>query len=98
VQTLTFNGNVNGVPLTIQIGSGRSLYLGQSDSYVTAISVAQTNVTHTIAADSGASIQFNGDQEWSVNGTLEISAAIWDPAGGYGESGNPVSTRLAPTR
>jgi autotransporter-associated beta strand protein len=75
-QTLTFNGNAN-VPLTIQIGAGNSLYLSPSSPGATTIAVAQTGVTHTIAGSGGASIQLGGDQQWSVDGDLKISAVIW---------------------
>ena len=84
VQTLTFNANA-GVPLTIQIGSGNSLYLNPSSSGATTIAVAQTGVKHTIAGSSGASIQLIDNQQWSVDGDLEISAVIWDD----GESPTP---------
>ena len=40
--------------------------------------MAQTGVKHTIAGSSGASIQLDGDQQWSVDGALEITAVIWD--------------------
>ena len=82
--TLTFNGNAN-VPLTLQIGSGNSLYLSPSSPGATTISVAQTGVTYTIAGIGTAYIQLSDDQQWSVDGDLEISAVIWDD----GESGNP---------
>jgi prepilin-type N-terminal cleavage/methylation domain-containing protein/prepilin-type processing-associated H-X9-DG protein len=89
-QTLTFNANVS-VPLTIQIGSGNSLYLSPSSSGATTISVAQTGVTHIIAGNSGASLQLSDEQQWSVNGSLEISAVIWDdgesPAPGFVKTG-----------
>ena len=81
-ETLTFNGNptVTGntsVPLTIQIGSGNSLYLSPSSSGGTTIAVAQTGATQTIAGSSGAYVQLGGNQQWSVDGTLNVSAVLW---------------------
>ncbi len=86
IDNLTFNGYAN-VPLTIHIGGTISnpnlpttnyLYLDPSSEGATTISVAQTGVAYTIAGSSGASIQLGGDQQWSVDGTLQISATIWD--------------------
>ena len=89
-QTLTFNGNAS-LPLTIQIGSSNSLCLSPSSSGATTISVAQTSVKYTIAGSSGASVQLNDDQQWSVDGALEISAVIWGesetPAPGFVKTG-----------
>ena len=84
VQSLTFRGNV-GIPLTVQIGPGNSLYLDPSSSGATTISVAQTGVTQTIAGSSRASIQLADNQQWSVDGALAVSAVIWDD----GESPSP---------
>ena len=84
VKTLTFNENAD-VPITIQIDSGNSLHLSPSSSGATTISVDQTGVKHTIAGGSGATIQLSGEQQWSVDGALEISAVIWDE----GESPSP---------
>ncbi len=90
LKTLTFNENAV-APLTIQIGSGNSLLLSPSSSGATTISVAQTGVKYTIAGSSGASVQLGDDQQWSVDGTLEISAVIWDdgesPAPGFVKTG-----------
>ena len=48
-------------------------------------------VTQTIAGSSGASIQLSDNQQWSVDGTLNISAVIWDdgetPAPGFVKTG-----------
>ena len=89
-ETLTFNGTAN-VPLTIQIGSGNSLCLTPSSSGATTIAVAQTGVTQTIAGSGGAFIQLGDDQQWSVDGALEISAAIEDdgeaPTPGFVKTG-----------
>ncbi len=76
VQSLTFNGNVS-TPLTVQIGLDNSFYLDPSSSGATTIAVAQTGVTQTIAGSNGASVQLGDDQQWSVDGTLKISAIIW---------------------
>ncbi len=100
---LTFNGNppLNGnasVPLTIQIGSGNSLWLSPSSTGATTISVAaQTGVTDNISGtDSSATIQLSDDQAWSVAGDLGISAVIWDdgelPAPGFVKTGGGTLT------
>jgi autotransporter-associated beta strand protein len=89
-EMLTFNGNAN-VPLTIQIGSGNSLWLSPATSGATTITVPQTGVAYTIAGSSGATIQLGDDQQWSVAGVLNISAVIWDegesPAPGFVKTG-----------
>jgi autotransporter-associated beta strand protein len=89
-QTLTVNGNV-GVPLTVQIGQDNTLWLSPSTSGATTITAAQTGVQATIAGSSGASIQLTDDQQWSVAGTLDISAVIWDdgelPSPGFVKNG-----------
>ena len=90
IQTLTFNANA-GAPLTLQIGTDNSLILSPSSSGTTTISVAATGVKHTIAGNSGATIQLSDNQQWSVDGALEISATIWDdgeaPTPGFVKTG-----------
>ena len=88
IDTLTFNEYAD-TPLTIQIGANNALCLSPSIAGATTISVAQTGVKYTIAGSSGAWIQLSSDQQWSVDGTLEISATIWDE----GESPSPGVTK-----
>ncbi len=89
-QTLTVNGNV-GVPLTILIGPDNTLFLSPSTSGATTIAVADTGAENTISGSSGACLQLADNQQWSVDGALNVSAVIWDdgelPSPGFVKTG-----------
>ena len=51
-----------------------------------------TGAAYTVAGGSGATIQLGDDQQWSVDGVLNVSAVIWD----NGESPSPVSSKPVP--
>ena len=82
--------------MTIQIGQYNTLWLLPSSTGATTVDLPNVGAQLTIAGSSGASVQLADNQQWLVNGALNMSAVIWDdgelPTPGFVKTGSGTLT------